>query len=114
MLVPMTKVRILGRRSSADAVLGELHQLGVVELADAPSAHSLEGLRGAEMRSTRSEELAAALAQVEKLLSGIPDRPRPADAVEPLRRPLDVPALRETLGALTVRVEDSPPPGRAA
>jgi len=106
MLVPMTKVRILGRRSSADAVLGELHQLGVVELADAPSAHSLEGLRGAEMRSTRSEELAAALAQVEKLLSGIPDRPRPADAVEPLRRPLDVPALRETLGALTVRVED--------
>jgi V/A-type H+-transporting ATPase subunit I len=106
MLVPMTKVRILGRRSSADAVLGELHRLGVVELADARSAHSLNGLDGADMRFARLEELDAALAQIEKLLEKTPDGARPADTAQPLEQPLDLPELRKTLGTLTVRVEE--------
>jgi len=88
MLVPMTKVRILGRRSSADAVLGELQRLGVVELADARSAHSLDGLDGADMRFARREELGAALAQIEKLLEKAPDgAPSPAASrSEPTQR----------------------------
>ena len=105
MLVPMTKVRILGPRSSADAVLGELHQLELVELTNARIAHSLSGLAGAEIRSARSEELAVARAQTEKLLGDVPDAPRLTGKVQPLQRPLDLPNLRERLESLTVRVE---------
>jgi V/A-type H+-transporting ATPase subunit I len=38
----MTKVRILGRRQEADRVLGELHRLGLVEIADARSDPRLD------------------------------------------------------------------------
>ena len=40
MLVPMTKVRILGPRSSAGAVLGELHQRHGGELMRVEIAHA--------------------------------------------------------------------------
>lgn len=102
MLVPMTKVRILGRRSCADAVLGELHRLGLVELADARTANSLGALDGAAARSARSEELTLVLTQIEKLLGGLPDVLRPAGAV----RPLELAELRGRLGSLAVGVED--------
>jgi V/A-type H+-transporting ATPase subunit I len=105
MLVPMTKVRILGPRSSAGAVLGELHQLGLVELTNARVAHSLSELAGAETRSARSEELAVVRAQTEKLLGEVPDEARPAGTVEPLPRPLDLSDLSGRLESLTVRVE---------
>jgi vacuolar-type H+-ATPase subunit I/STV1 len=105
MLVPMTKVRILGPRSSAGAVLDELHQLGLVELTNARIAHSLSGLAGAEIRSARIEEIAVARAQTEKLLGEVPGAGRPAGTVEPLRRPLDLSDLRGRLESLTVRVE---------
>jgi len=107
MLVPMTKVRILGRRSSAETVLGELHRLELVELTDARTAHSLSGLEGAELRSARADELALVLAQIEKLLVDLADVPRPAGAAQPLRRPLDLPALRETLDNLTLGSEET-------
>ena len=38
MLVPMTKVRILGRRDEVERVVEQLHRLGLVELADARSS----------------------------------------------------------------------------
>lgn len=38
----MTKVRIVGRRQEADRVLGELHRLGLVEIADARSDPRLD------------------------------------------------------------------------
>jgi V/A-type H+-transporting ATPase subunit I len=101
MLVPMAKVRILGRRSAADAVLGELQRLGLVQLADARGAHALDGLDGAEVRSARRDELAAARAQTEKLLGELADGSRSAAVVEPLPRPLDVPELRLRLDRLT-------------
>jgi V/A-type H+-transporting ATPase subunit I len=105
MLVPMTKVRILGPRSSAGAVLSELHQLGLVQLTNARTAHALSGLAGAEIRSARSEELAVARAQAEKLLGELPATARPAGTVEPLPRPLDLSEVRARLDSLTVGVE---------
>ena len=115
MLVPMTKVRILGRRSAADAVLGELHRLGLVELADARVAHSLSGLGGAEIRSARSEELAVVLAQTEKLLGEVSDGRPAAGTVQPLRRPLDLPELRKHAREPHPPGRGGrPPPGRAA
>jgi V/A-type H+-transporting ATPase subunit I len=101
----MTKVRILGRRSAADAVLGELQQLRLVELADARRAHSLDGLDGAASRSARSEELAAARARTEKLLGELPEASRHAAAVPALPRPLDLPELRKTLESVTGDVD---------
>jgi V/A-type H+-transporting ATPase subunit I len=103
MLVPMTRVRILGPRSSADAVLGELQRLGLVQLADARTTDSLGGLDGAQTRSTRREELSAILAQTERLLAGLPDVHPPADVVQ---RPRDLAELRETLDSLTRRVDE--------
>jgi V/A-type H+-transporting ATPase subunit I len=104
MLVPMTKVRILGRRCSADAVLGELHRLGLVELTDARIAHSLDELDGAEFRSARSGDLAHVLSETEKLLGELPAPPPAAGTVRPLQQPLDLAELRRTLDSLTVGV----------
>ncbi len=106
MLVPMTKVRILGRRSSADAVLTELHRLGLVELADARAAYSLDGLDGAETRSARSGELARILAQIEKLLAELPAATAPPTTDPAPARPLDLPALREKLTGLSAAVAE--------
>ncbi|MGH3756246.1 V-type ATP synthase subunit I [Actinophytocola sp.] len=102
----MTKVRILGHRSAADAVLGALHRLELVELADARIAHSLDGLDGAEIRSARIEELTRILTRTEMLLGELSDAPRPAGTFQPLERPLDLPGLRRTLGSLAAGVEE--------
>jgi V/A-type H+/Na+-transporting ATPase subunit I len=104
MLVPMTKVRILGRRSSADDVLGELHRLGLVELTDARIAHSLDELDGAEFRSARSGDLALLLSQTEKMLGEL-SAPPPAGRLQPLQQPLDLSELRRTLDRLTLGVD---------
>jgi V/A-type H+-transporting ATPase subunit I len=107
MLVPMTKARILGPRSAAEAVLGELHRIGLVELADGRTAHALGGLDGAASRSARVEELGLVLALTEKLLDELmTDEPRSAGSATPLGRPLDLPELRAELGSLTRGVEE--------
>lgn len=106
MLVPMTKARILGPRPAAESVLGELHRLGLVELADARTALALGGLDGAVIRSARSEELGLVLAQTENLLDGLVGEPHSAGAAVPLGRPLDLPALRAELGSLALSVEE--------
>src|SRR5437762_2009082 len=68
MLVPMTKVRIIGRRSDVGRMVDELHQLGLVELADARSSDAVEELGGEEARATRRGELQALAAQIDAML----------------------------------------------
>lgn len=106
MLVPMTKVRILGPRSVAEAVLGELQRLGLVEIVDARTTLALAGLNGEESRSTRREELADVLARTEKLLDEVPGERRRAVVVPTPGRPLDLPALRAELETRARSVED--------
>lgn len=101
MLVPMTKVRILGRRSHADAVLAELHRLALVELTDART--SLDGLGDTQTRAARSEELTDALTLIETLLGESPKVAPPADTTS--ARP-DLAELRETLTSLAAKVEE--------
>ena len=43
MLVPMTKVRLLGRRRDVERVVDELHRLGLVEIADARASLAADG-----------------------------------------------------------------------
>ena len=106
MLVPMAKARILGPRSAAEAVLGELQRLGLVELADARSAHALAQLDGGGTRSARIEELGLVLTETDKLLDQPMGEPRSAGAATPLGRPLDIPALRAELGSLALSVDE--------
>lgn len=107
MLVPMAKVRILGRRVEVEHVLGELHALGLVEIADARVVHALEGLDGEESRAARGEELGVLLARTDALLAERPAGSHAADAEMPRADdPLDVSALRTELERLSTRVED--------
>lgn len=107
MLVPMTKVRILGPRSAAKAVLGQLHRLGLVELADARTAHSLGGLDSAGTHSARSEELRLVLAQTDTLLAEWSAESSSAGAASSPGRPLDLPGLRMELTSLAPGVEEA-------
>ena len=106
MLVPMTKVRILGPRSAAEAVLGRLHRLGLVELADARTAHSLGGLDGAGNQSASSEELRLVLAQTDKLLGEWSGEPISAGAASRRGGRWISPELREQLTRLALDVEE--------
>lgn len=106
MLVPMTKAHILGPRPAAAAVLGELQRLGLVELADAHSAHEMAALDGAGTRSARIEELDIVLAQTDKLLDELTCEPRSAGGTHPQGRPLDLAELRDTLRGITHSIEE--------
>jgi V/A-type H+/Na+-transporting ATPase subunit I len=103
----MTKVRILGRRCEVERVVGELHQLGLVEIADARESPSVDGLGGEEARSARSEDLRRLVQQTDDLLAPIAgdpaDGPRSQD--QALRRPLDAETLRAELELLSPRAE---------
>ena len=50
MLVPMTKVRILGPRSELEPAIDELHRLSLVEIADARASEAVDELGGDEAR----------------------------------------------------------------
>jgi vacuolar-type H+-ATPase subunit I/STV1 len=54
-LVPMTKVRILGRRSEVTRVVEELHRLGLVEIADVRDSEIVNDLAGEPARTIRRE-----------------------------------------------------------
>ena len=69
MLVPMTKVRLLGARGDVERVVDELHQLGLVEIADARASLAVDGLGGDEDRSKRRKELRRLAAQTDGLLT---------------------------------------------
>jgi V/A-type H+-transporting ATPase subunit I len=106
-LVPMTKVQILGRRRDVERVIAELHRLGLVEIADAPSSPALDELGGEEARSARREQLRLIAAQVDALLANAPPATEPAGATpaQSVGRRLDTGVLRAELDRLSPRVE---------
>ena len=101
MLVPMTRVRLVGRRREVERVVGELHRLGLVEIADARSSDVVEELGGETARAARRGELQPLAAEIDALLAVLP-----TDAMlEPAtRRPLDAGATRAELARLTLEV----------
>src|SRR5215218_4530261 len=98
MLVPMTQVQIIGRRSDVGHTVDEVHQLGLVEIADARSSDAVDELGGAAARAARRGELQPVAAQIDALLAVLP----PDELLEPAsRRPLDAGAARAELARLT-------------
>jgi V/A-type H+/Na+-transporting ATPase subunit I len=89
-LVPMTKVRILGRRQDTDHVLSELHRLGLVEIADASADPNLlpagSAVRGDVVGepSPHGEELIQMRDRIDAVFASLPtkgtgfERPAPA------------------------------------
>jgi V/A-type H+-transporting ATPase subunit I len=106
MLVPMTKVQVIGRRRDVDRVVDELHRLGLVEIADARSSHAVEELGGEEARSARREELQLLAAQIDALLAVIPsDGGTDGEIQDPAtRRAVDTGAVRAELERLSPKV----------
>src|SRR5829696_936015 len=97
MLVPMTRVQIIGRRSDVGRMVEELHQLGLVEIADARSADAVEELGGEAARAARRGELQPLAAQIGAWLAVLP----PHEMLEPpTRRALDARAARAELARL--------------
>ncbi len=103
MLVPMTKVRILGRRDEVERVVEQLHRLGLVEIADARASERVDELGGEQTRSTRREQLRLLGGQVEALLGEGSADARAVRADH--ESPLDAGALRAELDHLTPLVE---------
>src|SRR3954469_17186429 len=99
MVVPMTKVRILGRRGDVERVVAELHALGLVEIADARRSEAVDPLAGDKDRSARAEQLRGLAAQVDELLTETTAHP----AAARLGRPLDTAAARAELEPLSSR-----------
>jgi len=64
----MAKVQIIGLRSEVERAIDELHQLGLVEVADARASRTVDALDGEEARSARREELRLLAARVDGLL----------------------------------------------
>jgi V/A-type H+-transporting ATPase subunit I len=91
----MTKVRILGPRSEVERVIDELHELGLVEIADARPSEAVDELGGNDARSARRAALQRLATRVDGLLAEVPVD---AGAEEPaqelsVRRPLDARAV---------------------
>jgi V/A-type H+-transporting ATPase subunit I len=103
----MTKVRILGRRRDVERVVGELHQLGLVEIADAHESQAVEPLGGEEDRSARAAELRLLAARTDGLLAEIADDPAPSTTTQEdlAQRPLDTDAIRAELELLAPQVD---------
>jgi V/A-type H+/Na+-transporting ATPase subunit I len=99
MVVPMTKVRILGPRADVERVVAELHALGLVEIADARRSETVDPLAGAEDRSARGAELRRLIERVDGLLADTTDHP----AAAALEQPLDTAATQAELEPLSSR-----------
>jgi V/A-type H+-transporting ATPase subunit I len=106
-LVPMAKVQILGPRSEVELVIDELHELGLVEIADARPSEAVEELGGEETRSARRDALQLLATRVDGLLAEVPvDAGAEEPAQEPpVRRPLDARAVGAELAHLATVVE---------
>ena len=87
MLVPMTKVQIIGRRSDVGRMVDELQELGLVEIADARSSDAVEALGGAAARAARRGELQPVAAQIDALLAVL----SPDEMLEPATRRPEAP-----------------------
>lgn len=103
MLVPMTKVQIIGRKPHVERVLQRLYRLGLLQLASAHDepALELEPFPGESGRDERAEELRLLVAQLEGLLALAGG----AGGTEPLPEPDDAGAVARELQALTPLVE---------
>ena len=105
MLVPMTKVQILGPQSEVERVIDELQRVGLVEIADARPSEAVDELGGDEARSARRDVLRLLATQLDGLLAEFPaDAGDPAGA-PPVRRPLDARAVGAELERLLPLVE---------
>jgi V/A-type H+-transporting ATPase subunit I len=106
-LVPMTKVRILGPRSELEPAIDELHRLGLVEIADARASEAVDELGGDEARSARREALRLLATRLDALLAEVPDDAIADDGAQELtvRRPLDASAVGAELERLSPAVE---------
>ena len=98
MLVPMTKVRLLGRRHDVERVVEGLHRLGLVEIADARASLAADGLGGEEDRSERRAQLRQLAAQADALLELMPSGAQALAAAQPARPPLDAAELQRVTG----------------
>ena len=103
-LVPMTKVQILGRQGEVERVIGELHRLGLVEIVDARASQAVEGLGDEKPRSARRERLRLLAARTDELLAAIPPDAG-ADDEPPTPRPLDAGEADAELERLSPQVE---------
>lgn len=108
MLVPMTKVQIIGRLGRLEHVLGELHELRLVEVVDAAREVQLELLQppGAAERASRREELRLLVAELDGLLDLADSDAETVEVgsrVEP--QDIDAPAIRAEMDAVAPLVE---------
>ncbi|HEU6444563.1 MAG TPA: V-type ATPase 116kDa subunit family protein [Gaiellaceae bacterium] len=105
MLVPMTRVRIVARRTELARVLEELHRLGLVELEAPPVERRLEPLTGSELRTARRDELRFLLAEIDALLALLPETGDAPLESDPVPGEVDADAVRRLLARLTPQVE---------
>jgi V/A-type H+-transporting ATPase subunit I len=103
-LVPMTKVQILGRRGEVERAIDELHQLGLVEIADARPSHALDALDGTDARSAHREALRELATRLDGLLADVADDTGPAQAPS-IQRPLDTAVVAAELDRLSPVVD---------
>ena len=108
MIVPMTKVRLLGARRDVERVVDELQQLGLVEIADARASLAVDGLVGGEDRSKRRVELRRLAAQTDGLLRLIAGAATLGDAgqAQAVGGPLDLAAIGAELEPMASGAED--------
>ena len=106
MQVPLSRVRIIGRRGKLDRMLEELYRQRRLHLADAGEASGLEPFMPDGEHEARRGELRLLAAQVEGLLrlAGASGRSRPAAASA--EHVVDDVALRAELDALQPRVDE--------
>jgi V/A-type H+-transporting ATPase subunit I len=103
MLVPMTKVRLLGARREVERVVDELHELGMVEIADARASLAVDGLGNDEDRASRRDQLRRLAVRIDGLLA-----PRGRAVQEhQVGRPVDLAALEAELEPIASGVEAS-------
>jgi V/A-type H+/Na+-transporting ATPase subunit I len=107
MLVPMTRVRILGRREDTGRVLGELHRLGVIEIADARADTTLGCADNDAVRSVRAEELLRMRGKIEQRIATLPAQyGAPATARPPEPAAQDLGDLRAEVDHLTGNLDE--------
>jgi V/A-type H+/Na+-transporting ATPase subunit I len=102
MLVPMTRLRILGRRTDVEPVLRRLQRLGLVQLTDTGHAAGLEEIDDAEGRSARRDQLRLLLGRIDELLAKLPG---PAEVDRNGQESLRLAEVSRELDDLAARVE---------
>ena len=111
MLVPMTKVQIIGRKPHVEAVLDRLYRLGLLQLTNAYEEPELElvALPGGSERAERADELGLMVAQLEGLLAlagGSSERQAPVEAADAAGISRELRAVMPLVEPLANRIED--------